>query len=569
MAHDETQHQVTQQIASPQQTKETELRSQSFGALGTSTTEILPKKSPIASLLFGCFGWNEEEVHVFTVITLQSFSGLIACGLFYGWASINEAINLQFVSNPEEALQFQNQHGIFGAVIILFLGAAPMSCLQYLVVDRKLLSEYHVQFIGTITVPIALYLGAISFQFQQLWLYYIGCTVPAGLGGLCVYRRLVFNHQLWYKHIHHQNLGSGMFGFCIGVWTVVFFVVSIPMLTVFSIDKVMYIYATVVIPFLLYPLITIQDFDIDIEHEERTRDIVYADVSRVESRYVPNKHVAVNFEDIYEEKEQEDEVSGTKMSKDEIRQLFEDAKQLGIDCDVELEDFKLSFYDMLLIPQTWMIMIFFTTLLTPGWGIKLGSYSILRNLFSCSLSNSAMVTSVYVSFYAIGRLFSGIVADIIGLFRTLDAIIIGMFIFLVILPETSTTINHDGPTSSGAKTFVILLWMIGLMYGGSIALFYSVVFDVFGKNNYKPVFSLTVVGFGFSVIIGGLSSAYSFTNSADISVTALSSRWFYAMAGGLVLALLLLHLIKPVQYIEILRRKIIVIQGNRSNETSV
>lgn len=186
-----------------------------------------------------------------------------------------------------------------------------------------------------------------------------------------------------------------------------------------------------------------------------------------------------------------------------------------------------------------MLIIFFAAVLTPGWyitshrstcfiiycgefnfrydlrcficrinrGIKLASYAMLIHLFSVPIQYAAIVSSIYVAVYAFGRLFSGILANSIGIFRTYDIIIIGMLVLLLILPQvtyipilnnsqfelnfcylslqTSSSMPHDSASSRGCTVFVVLISIIGLLYGGAIALFYSIVFDIFGSRNYK------------------------------------------------------------------------------------
>ena len=75
-------------------------------------------------------------------------------------------------------------------------------------------------------------------------------------------------------------------------------------------------------------------------------------------------------------------------------------------------------------------------------------------------------------------------------------------------------------------------------YGGSIALFYALVFEVYGARNYKAALSLTLLGFGLSVVIGGLSSAYSFSSSAYTSPSAVrdhAASWYYGMAAEVMM----------------------------------
>lgn len=94
-----------------------------------------------------------------------------------------------------------------------------------------------------------------------------------------------------------------------------------------------------------------------------------------------------------------------------------------------------------------------------------------------------------------------------------------------------------------------------------MALFYSIVFDVFGARNYRATFSVVLLGFGISAVIGGLSSAYSFSSDSvsiknSQSAGALASSWFYAMAGGSLLGLVLLRILRPIDFNVILKRRL-------------
>lgn len=91
---------------------------------------------------------------------------------------------------------FDKQHGIFGAVLLLVLSAAPMPVLQYVVVTLDLVTDVQLQWLGVFLIVIGMLLGlvgasfqvrpqftvilivydkgGISLQWRQLWLYYIG-----------------------------------------------------------------------------------------------------------------------------------------------------------------------------------------------------------------------------------------------------------------------------------------------------------------------------------------------------------------------------------------------------------
>ena len=99
---------------------------------------------------------------------------------------------------------------------------------------------------------------------------------------------------------------------------------------------------------------------------------------------------------------------------------------------------------------------------------------MFQNLFPVSTTEAAFYTSIYITTYALGRLFSGFVADIIGLIRTFQLIIILMIILLVIVPQTSTSIPHDATTSPGLRTFIGILWSIGFLV--SLVFFCSLIY---------------------------------------------------------------------------------------------
>jgi hypothetical protein len=58
-----------------------------------------------------------------------------------------------------------------------------------------------------ILTTFGLFCGGIALHFKNLYILYILCALPCGFGGLAIYQRLVFIHQLWFKKIGKQNIG--------------------------------------------------------------------------------------------------------------------------------------------------------------------------------------------------------------------------------------------------------------------------------------------------------------------------------------------------------------------------
>lgn len=56
-------------------------------------------------------------------------------------------------------------------------------------------------------------------------------------------------------------MGSALFGFIIGVWTVIFFLISVPLLESLAVYHILYLYGAISIPLSLYPVLTITELD--------------------------------------------------------------------------------------------------------------------------------------------------------------------------------------------------------------------------------------------------------------------------------------------------------------------
>ena len=157
----------------------------------------------------------------------------------------------------EAAAKFENLHGTFTGIMVLVLSVIPMIPLR-LILEANLLTEFQAQMMGLFICTAGLMLCAVSLRFKLLWLTYVS-TLPTGIGSLCIFQRLVFSHQLWFKRIGKSNLGSGIFGFGIGIWTAFFFLVTIAFLEIVDVEKLFYIYAGFLFICVAYPLCTIDD----------------------------------------------------------------------------------------------------------------------------------------------------------------------------------------------------------------------------------------------------------------------------------------------------------------------
>ena len=183
--------------------------------------------------------FTEQNVAKLLYICSHSFSGQLHSGIFYSWGALIDSINIGL--NPNYNGAFNQDHGLFVGIIILFVSTTFMLPLR-LLIETKLMSEFLIQLIGIILLTFGFCMGSIAVRYQMIWLIYIGCALPCGIGGLFVYQRVLFNHQFFFKTINRHNLGSGLYGFFIGVWTVVFFLISVPLVDCIGIGNVLLLY---------------------------------------------------------------------------------------------------------------------------------------------------------------------------------------------------------------------------------------------------------------------------------------------------------------------------------------
>ncbi len=115
---------------------------------------------------------SKEHRYVYTHVCMQTFLGNLYAGLLYGMGSIADAISKQF--SPQHYSEFSYKHGTFGAIIIVLLSSAPMPILQWIVVEKKLIDDKSLQWIGYITVIISLVLAGVSLKIKNLVLFYLG-----------------------------------------------------------------------------------------------------------------------------------------------------------------------------------------------------------------------------------------------------------------------------------------------------------------------------------------------------------------------------------------------------------
>ena len=523
-----------------------------------------------------------SDSYVFLRVLPQSFLGVSAVGIFYGWGALTDEINMVF--NPDNPSKFSNQHGTFLGVAVLVLLITPMPILQYFL-SKKYFTEFQIHAIGLLLTSSGFVLGAISLQYKLLWLLYVGCIFPCGIGEMCIFYRIIFNHQLWFNKIGKKNLGSGLFGFFIGIWTVISFVVSVPLLDYFSIVDIFYIYAIALLLLGLWPLLSAKDTDsvgvtaktkiakstpkvspvvtpIPIKPNGTTADqwksghvtpIAWASESYSDSlpseQIRPGAMTSDTVKPFHARDEPQKASPISPLNKQIIEQKKMPARSLYDSDGVDRTSFALTTVELLMGNQVWLLNLFQVTMLTPGWGIKLASFSIITHLFGANRSFAAAIASAYVACYALGRLLAGSAAELVGIYNAYTIIMSSMCILLLMLLIPLRLLSSDKSNSFGCILFSSFIFLIGLLYGGGQALFYSIVFDIFGAVNYKSAWTLSSFGFSIAVVIGGLSSAYSFSGPQQgDAARALAESWFYCMAAATFVGLCIIYMIHPFDY---------------------
>ena len=502
---------------------------------------------------------TDDERYVLFFVVPQTACGVIMSALFTAWGSVSDAIDMRF--NPDSYTSFANMHGSFVGIIVLMLLFMPMPVLR-LMLDAKMTTEFQVQLFGVLSCTVGLFLGGVSLRLRSLPLLYLGCAVPCGFGVMGIFQRILFIHQLWFKRIGLANLGAGILGGFIGLWTVIFFLLSTPILAALPVEQVLYVYAAMCPVFLFMPLFVAKDVD-------GNRVTPAAATGANPPTVLPANPAHEKQEDNRKPEAPSSTAAAAPTARPAKTEpvpvrdpaLLALAASRGVAVDSNGE-FDLTYWEIVAHPMTWLLAIFFTTILTPGWGIKLSSVAILRTYFQASAAYAKQLTALYSAFYCVGRFVGGLVAERIGNSRAYDVMLVLMLACLVVAPQTTTALPHSDMASLGGKMFVGLLCVIGLMYGGCIALLYSITFDIFGAKNYRVVLGFNLQGYAWSTLVGGVSSAYSFSSStADVNHRPdvpgqAANQWFYAMAGATLFGLVLLHVLRPLDFNTLLHRRL-------------
>jgi nitrate/nitrite transporter NarK len=142
--------------------------------------------------------------------------------------------------------------------------------------------------------------------------------------------------------------------------------------------------------------------------------------------------------------------------------LLGEAHEMGIYID-EFGMFPLTNREILEHPMTWVLTLFFTVVVTPGWGIKLGTVVILNAMFRAPPAFAAQMTAIYMAIYALGRLFGGYLAQYVGSFIAYDILVLTMLVFLAISPLTGLYMDHGSSYSAGCETFMVFICVVGLV----------------------------------------------------------------------------------------------------------
>jgi len=335
----------------------------------------------------------------------QTCLGVLHSGVFYSWGALVTSINLEL--NPNYNGSFSSNDGLFSGVFILFITTSFLLPVR-MILDAKLISEFYFQMIGVFLTTIGFIFGSIALRYQLVWLLYVGCVIPCGLGGLLLYQRLVFNHQFFFKSINRHNIGSGLIGFFIGMWTVIFFLISVPLLNAIGVANVFLVYGATIIVSMLFPLFSINDeenvsviamaasfayrphhIEPDKHKHTATKDVEMAAAatsssgSSIQQQQLYNKSPsqtgllvaspASSFNSV-EHKEEPAPASAPAPASSETLHPYEEPavhsvleKYPDFDRAVDLNGHYPLFYaEFPQLPQTYLLMIFFVCVITPG-----------------------------------------------------------------------------------------------------------------------------------------------------------------------------------------------------------
>ncbi len=151
----------------------------------------------------------------------------------------------------------------------------------------------------------------------------------------------------------------------------------------------------------------------------------------------------------------------------------------------------------LFFPLLWVSYLFGTT---AGLMIISQAKLITIELANMDSFQAALTVSLLGGFNALGRVLWGIVGDKLGRERTLTVVFIICAISLFMLSNTSEPI-----------TFTLYLSLVGLCFGGFLALYPSLTSDYYGSSNFGINYGVLFTAYGGGSILGPTIASYTRT----------------------------------------------------------
>lgn len=354
---------------------------------------------------------------------------------------------------------------------------------------------------GTVLYVLSLVLGGLSNQFQSIWGFWLSVGGLIGPAMSMMYLPLAVPIVKWFREVGRPGLGSGIAGFCCGLWPAIFSFYCPLLIEKYGVTKSFYYNALITaissIPAILF-LSDPSEVPLD---QKKTRK------SSVALEETAREGGISSTSDFASQEQQEEE--GT-------RQLEEG--NTAVEPLQQPSPMKLK--EIFATKQFYIQSIAILFSLLPGFAMKFNIAVFASAIFQADTSTQAIISFIYLFSYSLIRLVVGLLAGSSPIFSSSNIASISAGVQVPGFIAAGLVVWY-GPQHLWA--FVVFQTIVGM---GLAAYKVTVSLNAlarWGLQNFSTMFSLLFLAFGLAGTIGPFFGWIALSYQGDVPLKTLKA----------------------------------------------
>ena len=198
----------------------------------------------------------------------------------------------------------------------------------------------------------------------------------------------------------------------------------------------------------------------------------------------------------------------------------------------------LKLGQLLMLAPFWLFFIYFLFFLTPGFGFKIIVQVLSTKVFDAGVEEASLIAVAFLACYGLSRLFFGYVSDKLA---TRPMYLSFTLVQCVCLFVAAVTL----PAMESVVVFSVLMCLVGTVFAAGKCIWMVLLLKIYGKENLHLAMCATLPAYGLAGLIGPVSLNAMLQGHDIVKAT---SGWLYVMGALLVICILLILMLKRVDY---------------------